>query len=42
MSFMISFVQKFKGWIDRIDGYELWFCLPFVVMQDGGVMHGTQ
>ena len=42
MSLMISFVQKLKGWIERIDGYELWSCLSFIVMQEGGVMHGAQ
>ena len=27
MSLMISFVQKLKGWIERIDGYGLVFPL---------------
>ena len=35
MSWMISFVQKFKGWIERIDGDRLWACLSFVVMPEG-------
>ena len=42
MSLMISFVQKLKGWIERIDGYELWSCLSFIVMQEGGAMHGRK
>ena len=42
MSLMISFVQKLKGWIERIDEYEVWYCLSFIVMQEGGVMHGAQ
>ena len=42
MSLMISFVQKVKGQIERIDGYEVWSCLSFIVMQEDGVMHGAQ
>ena len=39
---MISFVQKMKGWIERIDEDALWDCLSFVVMLEGGGMHGAQ
>ena len=42
MALMISFVPKLKGWIERIDGDELWDCLSFVVMLEGGVMHGVK
>ena len=42
MSLMISFVQKLKGWIERIDGDALWDCLSFVVMLEGGAMHGAK
>ena len=42
MSLMISFVQKLKGWIERIDGDALWDCLFFVVMLEGGAMHGAK
>jgi len=42
MSLMISFVQRLKGWIERIDGDELRACLSFVVMLEGGVMHGAK
>ena len=38
----ISFVQKLKGWIERIDGDALWDCLSFVVMVEGGAMHGAK
>ena len=39
MSLRISFVQKFKGWIERIDRDEIWACLSFAVMLEGGAMH---
>ena len=42
MSLMISFVQKLKGWIERIDGYEWWSCLSFIAMQEGLDMHGEK
>ena len=42
MSMVISFVQKLKGWIQRIDRDQLWACLSFVVSQEGGAMHGAQ
>ena len=28
--------------IERIDGDELWACLSFVVMLEGGAMHGAK
>ena len=40
MSFMISFVQKLKGWIERIDGDALWDCLSLVVMLAGRWSYG--
>ena len=42
MSFIISFVQKLKGWIERIDGDQLWPCLSFIVLLEGGAMHGAK
>ena len=42
MALMISFVQNSKGWMERIDGDALWDCLSFVVMLEGGVMHGAK
>ena len=42
MALMISLVQQLKGWIERIDGDALWDCLSFVVMPEGGVMHGAK
>ena len=42
MSLMISFVQKLKGWIERIDGDALWACLAIIVMLEGGAMHGAE
>ena len=34
MSLVISFVQKMKGFT------EIWICLSFIVMQNGGAMNG--
>ena len=28
--------------VERIDGDELWICLSFIVMQEGGAMHGAK
>ena len=42
MSFIISFAQKLKGWIERIDGDALWACPSFIVMLEGGAMHGAK
>ena len=28
--------------VERIDGDELWTCLSFIVMQEGGAMHGAK
>ena len=42
MALMISFVQKSKGLMEMIDGDALWDCLSFVVMLQGGVMHGAK
>ena len=42
MSLMISFVQKLKGWIERIDGDALWACPSFVFMLEGGAMYGAE
>ena len=39
MALMISFTQKLKGWIERIDGDALWDYLSFIVMLEGGAMH---
>ena len=41
MALMISF-QQLKGWTERIDGNAFWDCLSFVVMLEGGVMHGRK
>ena len=30
------------GEIERIDGDQLWDCLSFVVMLEGGAMHGAK
>ena len=40
MALMIPLVQQLKGWIERTDRDALWDCLAFVVMMEGGVMHG--
>ena len=42
MASMISFIQKLKGWIERIDGDALWDYLSFIVMLEGGAMHGVK
>ena len=43
MSLMISFVQKLKGWIERIDGDACSLVFPFfIIMLEGGAMHGTK
>ena len=42
IALMISFVQKLKGWIERIDGDALWDWLSFIVMLEGGAMHGAK
>ena len=42
MSFIISFVQKLKGWIERVDGDALWACLSFIIMLEGGAMNGIK
>lgn len=41
MALMIRFVEQLKGWIERTDGDALWDYNSFVVMLEGGVMHGT-
>ena len=28
--------------VERIDGDELWVCLSFVVILEGGAMHGAE
>ena len=28
--------------VERVDGDELWACLSFIVMQEGGAMHGAK
>ena len=38
MSLMISFFSE----VERIDGDELWACLSFIVMPEGGAMHGAK
>ena len=42
MPLMISFVQRLKGWIEGVDGGELWACLSFIVMLESGAMHGAK
>ena len=42
MALMISLVQQLKGWIERIDGDALWDYLSFIVMLEGGAMHGVK
>ena len=28
--------------VEKIDGDELWACLSFIIMQEGGIMHGAK
>ena len=42
MALTVLFVQKLKRWIERIDGDALWDCLSFIVMLEGGAMHGAK